>query len=96
MPYADKEKQREFDRIWKQKRTIRLRELKMAPCVDCGIQYPPYIMEWDHLPGKTKFLEVSKMQQYKFERVLEEIAKCDLVCSNCHRSRTYFRTKTHL
>ena len=28
------------------------------------------------------------------EMILEEIAKCDLVCANCHRMRTWTRGKT--
>src|SRR5262245_44657301 len=29
-------------------------EEKSRPCVDCGIQYPHYVMDLDHRPGTTK------------------------------------------
>jgi hypothetical protein len=69
--------------------------LKTGPCTDCGIEYPPYVMDWDHMPGETKFKGVSSMVSclYSKERVLSEISKCELVCSNCHRIRTHSRRK---
>jgi len=52
-------------------------------------------MDFDHRPGEEKLflLKVSKMVTYKLETVLLEIAKCDLVCANCHRMRTQRRIK---
>lgn len=61
------------------------------PCADCGQYFPPYVMEFDHLPDRgPKRLHVSHMIQraYSEQAIAEEIAKCDLLCCNCHRIRT--------
>lgn len=64
-----------------------------APCMDCGVSYPFYVMQYDHRPGTDKKGDLGKMVKgsYKWETILEEIAKCDLVCGNCHLARTYLR-----
>jgi hypothetical protein len=66
--------------------------LKSTPCLDCGVGYPPYVMEFDHRPGEVKVGEVSKMvANNQRTKVFAEIPKCDIVCANCHRQRTYLR-----
>lgn len=67
--------------------------LKQKPCVDCKIQYHPVAMDFDHLPGYEK-KSINGFAGMSKERLLEEIKKCELVCSNCHRLRTYNRVKT--
>lgn len=62
-----------------------------TPCSDCGISYPPYVMDFDHI-GDDKVMAVSKIVQYSRERLIAEIAKCEVVCSNCHRIRTHLRS----
>jgi hypothetical protein len=68
---------------------------KDVPCKDCGIKYPPHIMDFDHLDAKEKTFTISRASQLgkTREQVIEEIKKCDVVCSNCHRQRTYSRVK---
>ena len=63
-----------------------------SPCMDCGVYYPYYVMDYDHVRGE-KLDGVGKLSRGAggIQRLLEEIAKCDLVCSNCHRKRTYER-----
>ena len=68
------------------KRTI-INELKSKPCHDCGQSFPPHVMDFDHVRGKKRF-GIAKMQNHSLEAILAEIAKCDLVCANCHRIRT--------
>lgn len=71
---------------------IEIRKAKEVPCMDCGEGYPFYVMDFDHRPDEVKLYNVNKMPgRQGIDRVLEEIAKCDVVCSNCHRSRTYGR-----
>lgn len=91
MPYKDREIQKRFQRIFKRKRLERLRDLKKGPCVDCSGIFHPAAMQWDHIDATIKFKDVAKMAQYRFERALEEIKKCELVCANCHAVRTYNR-----
>jgi hypothetical protein len=50
-------------------------------------------MDFDHLPGKQKKFYVSQSMQRPKELILKEIAKCELVCANCHRNRTQERKK---
>ncbi len=64
-------------------------ELKSVPCADCGVEYPPYVMDFDHRDPNTKLFRVSSRTHHSTEKLCAEIAKCDVVCSNCHRIRTH-------
>lgn len=67
-------------------------ELKMFPCMDCGVSYPSYVMDFDHRPGvDKKFVMADLNKVSSVSKLLEEIDKCDVVCSNCHRVRTHIR-----
>lgn len=61
---------------------------KIGPCVDCGNTYPPECMDWDHRPEEEKLFSISSRKYVAEKKILDEIAKCDLVCANCHRIRT--------
>ena len=58
--------------------------------MDCKKRFPTYVMDFDHVRGKKSF-NISSAQCINIGRLLVEIIKCDLVCSNCHRRRTYKR-----
>ncbi|MDE3102721.1 MAG: hypothetical protein KGJ98_10850 [Chloroflexota bacterium] len=69
-----------------------MRSLKAGkPCTDCGKLFPIAAMQWDHLPGYQKSGDISAMTRVTREEVLEELAKCELVCVNCHALRTLRR-----
>jgi len=70
-----------------------LRGLKEGkPCADCGEVFASEVMQWDHRPGTKKLFEISAAYgAWTREQVLAEIAKCDLVCTNCHIIRTFTR-----
>lgn len=60
------------------------------PCADCNNLYPACVMDFDHLPQFEKTEGIAIMAKHTtLPRVMEEIAKCELVCSNCHRIRTW-------
>jgi hypothetical protein len=63
-----------------------------APCADCGISYPPYIMQFDHC-GEDKDRDVASLAgaPVSIKRLQAEINKCEIVCANCHAERTYLR-----
>jgi hypothetical protein len=61
--------------------------LRRGTCTDCGLA-DPAVLEFDHVGPKT--MEVGKLvrEAYRLERVMAEVANCELVCANCHRRRT--------
>jgi hypothetical protein len=63
--------------------------LREHPCVDCG-EADPLVLEFDHLRDK-KFAISAGLQGRRWQDVLDEIAKCEVVCANCHRRRTAMR-----
>lgn len=73
------------------KRCAMVDALKDKPCADCGIQYLPPAMDFDHLPGVDKLFDIANHKMGAWSDVLAEIAKCEVVCSNCHRIRTWSR-----
>jgi len=69
-----------------------LRDLKTkTPCVDCGINYPYYVMDFDHVRGQKHANVMELVSTLSKKRIDQEIAKCEIVCSNCHRIRTHMR-----
>jgi hypothetical protein len=79
----------------RQRRRLRaiLLRVKQRPCQDCGGTFHPWVMELDHRAGTVKTAAVANMvsKGCTDARLLEEIDKCDVVCANCHRMRTYRR-----
>lgn len=65
-----------------------------SPCMDCNSFYPAECMDFDHRDGEKKISMVSTMAiNGTSAKMLAEIAKCDLVCANCHRIRTAKRMR---
>lgn len=62
------------------------------PCLDCKELYPHYMMDFDHVRG-TKLGNIYDLARIgDIAKLLTEVQKCDLICSNCHRHRTFMRT----
>lgn len=57
------------------------------PCVDCN-ERDIIVLEFDHLSDKS--LNISEMLRGYFSvaKIEAEIAKCEVVCANCHKRRT--------
>lgn len=73
--------------------SLELQALKaQTPCADCGIQYPSYVMDFDHLGEVEKLFHPSRGGRYGRNKAMAEVAKCEIVCSNCHRIRTHNRS----
>lgn len=84
-------------KAYKKRETVRqwIYALKnTTPCTDCKIQYPSYVTDFDHIEAKgAKINTISKLINHgSFKRIEEELAKCELVCANCHRIRTFQRS----
>lgn len=63
-------------------------------CVDCGFNdYSRLeVFEFDHLPKYEKRERLSVLfGGHSWDTIIEELDKCDLVCANCHATRTVQR-----
>jgi hypothetical protein len=66
--------------------------LKNRPCMDCGGIFPAVCMDFDHRDPTQKEATISLMVSHKgtsMNKLIKELEKCDLICSNCHRIRTH-------
>ena len=108
MGYKDPERQREAERRWYQRNREQVfarknrkkaelralaRQMKSRPCADCGVRYPYYVMDFDHVDGDKEMIISTLVNRGGRTRLLAELAKCDVVCSNCHRERTWQRLR---
>ena len=59
---------------------------KSHPCVDCG-ETDPVVLDFDHV-GKKTYTVANILKYRRWQIVLDEIAKCQVRCSNCHRRKT--------
>lgn len=80
-----------FGHYTKSRWQIRKRELVEACgncCQDCGQSYPLEVYDFHHRDPKTKSITVGRsMNSISRAALYEEVKKCDLLCSNCHRIR---------
>jgi len=69
-----------------------IQEMKSSsPCLDCKVSYPYYVMDFDHVRGRKQKNVMELINTLSKKKIDEEIAKCEIVCSNCHRIRTHKR-----
>lgn len=67
-----------------------IRELKEStPCKDCSKKYPYYVMDFDHQHSKEFLISKATDEGISLEKIKKEIDKCEIVCANCHRIRTF-------
>lgn len=97
MTWANKEYRKEYykkmhARRWQELRTY-IQQEKDKPCADCGQRFGYWCMDFDHKNPANKIMDVSHATRTRSKKLVQqEIAKCDVICSNCHRTRS-FRNK---
>jgi hypothetical protein len=64
-------------------------------CADCKEDYPYWMLDFDHI-GDDKSFTISHYRKttVSLEKIQAEVEKCEVVCANCHRNRTYLRSLT--
>jgi hypothetical protein len=74
-------------------RTAEIHEYKLQQgCTDCGYSEHPEALDFDHMPESRKEFNIgAKIGVYSMERIWKEVAKCEVVCQNCHAIRTFTR-----
>ncbi len=82
--YLDRNIRRRWEkRLW-------LIGYKDRPCADCKQRFPYYVMDLDHRDRSKKLHEVSELaSRGSWTKLKSEVEKCDVVCANCHRARTF-------
>ena len=82
---ARNKKQREKRKAW-----IDAYKLSKG-CSVCGYNANPVALELNHIDPNEKKFTVSRVlgSGYPWATVLEEIEKCNVMCSNCHQIHTY-------
>lgn len=60
-------------------------------CMDCGMSYPYWVLDFDHVGPKTLTPARIAKRGWSKARALKELSQCELVCANCHRERTHRR-----
>jgi hypothetical protein len=76
---TDKNKTRKLEAI----------EFMGGACQDCGGKFPPSVYDFHHVNMETKDKNPSYVLKGGLEKAKEELAKCVLLCSNCHRIRHF-------
>jgi hypothetical protein len=63
-----------------------------TPCADCQQRFHYCVMDFDHVRGKKRY-SIGKLaaSNLSLKYLLEELENCEVVCSNCHRIRTFSR-----
>jgi hypothetical protein len=62
-------------------------KIKQQPCADCGFCFHPAAMQFHHVRGKKSFTIGSRIKSVSRGALEAEIAKCVLLCANCHAIR---------
>lgn len=86
----------------RKKQVISAMKLERGACADCGLAAHTnnlVCFDWDHRDPTDKRFGIADARAHQprggIDALLAEIAKCDLVCANCHRLRT-FHQQHHL
>jgi hypothetical protein len=87
--YLGTEKGKRTAALQRDRRRQRVRkitlEAKQKPCQDCHMKFDPICMDFHHVSGEKDFN--IGWGRYGPKRVSAEIAKCIVLCANCHRLR---------
>ena len=77
-------------------RTFVTQFLSEHPCVKCGIS-DPVVLEFNHLDRATKTANICDMIHFRVSptRIRLEIAKCEVLCANCHQRHTTSQSVAH-
>ena len=58
-------------------------------CSKCGYNKNYAALEFHHVKDKSFSLDSRKISNTSMSKLLEELKKCILLCSNCHKEHHY-------
>ena len=86
----NRDKRLQHERTHRQNKREWLKELKHKLfCIKCGKNHIA-CLDFHHKNPVEKDMGIAKMlYRWSKKKIEEEIAKCDVLCSNCHRKEHY-------
>ena len=84
--YLDRSAKQKIESIARNRRLLS-EYLREHPCVDRG-ESDVAVLEFDHLRDKERSIGQLVLDGVSWQKILTEIAKCDVRCANCHRKKT--------
>lgn len=73
----------------KRRRKLEAIAYKGGCCEHCGGVFDPCVYDFHHLDPTTKVKTAHSFLNLSLDKVKEEVDKCLLLCSNCHRALHY-------
>ena len=94
--YHDTDKHKQRNRAIKNAAKVRERNRRFVTeqkicCQECG-DTRPYVLDFHHEDGADKEFNISRMitDGLALSKIEQEIKKCVVLCSNCHREHHHF------
>ena len=93
----NKNKYTESRKLNREKHKIWLADYKKTlSCETCGENHPA-CLDFHHIDPSLKEDSINRIKQrYSLEYLKKEIEKCKVLCSNCHRIRTWKRNNASI
>jgi hypothetical protein len=85
-PKANSQLRLEYFRRYRAEKRVKLNEIKSkSGCLDCG-ESNHRCLQFHHRDPSKKTKTISRLYSgtWGWDRITEEIAKCDILCANCH------------
>jgi len=79
------EEKRRWDNEWVAQRREHARAYLGGKCAWCGSTTD---LEFDHIDSATKSFEIGRNLNRRWEVLVHELDKCQLLCHDCHRQKT--------
>ena len=77
----------DFNRANRRREVLR-RYKRMKGCTRCGYKASALALEFNHLDYTNKKRTVASLMYYSWSKIKDEIAKCEILCANCHQIET--------
>lgn len=79
-----------YARIKRERNWEKIIEIKGNRCSRCGGEFHWSVFDMHHRDPSVKDFNIGgKLHSYTWERIEQELEKCDLLCANCHRLTHY-------
>lgn len=87
--YDNKEKMQSQSTVWKKIQRDKINKFKdSCSCLKCG-ENRNWLLDFHHIDPTKKDFQISQGERFGWGKIKNEIDKCVILCSNCHRDFHY-------